>query len=141
MVDGTQVEARLRRLPAALDSGRRTGTALFDVPSSSVVRAGMFLRGQANLPPREGLAVPQAAVLFRGGEAYVYLIDAEDKARRTVVQLGNRDGDLVEVIAGLSQGQRVIGAGAAFVQDGDKVRPLGDGPPPVGNTPPPGSRG
>ena len=34
------------------------------------------------------------------------------------------DGDLVEVRSGLAANQRIVGSGAAFLQDGDLVRPL-----------------
>ena len=43
---------------------------------------------------------------------------------RHEVQLGGRDGDLVEVVEGLEPGQRIVGSGAAFLQAGEAVRVL-----------------
>lgn len=133
LVDGSTVEATLRRLPASIDSRTRTGEALFALPSDTRVRAGMYLRGEAVLPARDVIAAPQSSILYDNGQAYVYVVETvrrEDReepvhvVRRANVALGVRDGDMVEIVSGLELGQRIVGAGAAFLQDGDEVRPL-----------------
>jgi HlyD family secretion protein len=126
LVDGTTVEGRLRRLPASIDSRTRTGEALFQLPRETRVRAGMYLRGEAQLAERTVLAVPQSSILYDNGEAYVYVLDQENNVHRTNIALGARDGDWVEIVSGLELNQRIVGAGAAFLQDGDEVRPLAD---------------
>lgn len=128
LVDGSTVEGTLRRGPASIDSRTRTGEALFALPQGTRVRAGMYLRGEAHLPARDVLAVPQSSVLYDNGQAYVYVVGAENKVRRADIALGARSGDLVEVVAGLDLGQRVVGAGAAFLQDGETIRVLDDQP-------------
>jgi RND family efflux transporter MFP subunit len=122
MIDGTEIEAKLRRPPASIDSRTRTGEALFSLAAHPKLRAGMFLRGEARLPATEQLSVPQVAVQFDDGEAFVYVVDENDRARRTDVELGARDGERVAVTNGLPTGARVIAGGAAFIQDGDQVR-------------------
>ncbi|MBL8542801.1 MAG: efflux RND transporter periplasmic adaptor subunit [Hyphomonadaceae bacterium] len=124
LVDGSTIDARLRRLPGSIDSRTRTGEALFSLPGGSRVRAGMYLRGEAQLPARDVLAVPQSSVLYDNGQAYVYAIDAQNHAQRVNVALGARDGDFVEIVSGLELNQRIVGAGAAFLQNGDRVQPL-----------------
>ena len=133
LVDGSTVQATLRRLPASIDSRTRTGEALFALPPNTRVRAGMYLRGEAHLPPRDVIAVPQSSVLYDAGQAYVYVIGASRRegqdepvysVQRANVTLGGRDGEMVEITAGLEPGQRIVGSGAAFLQQGDEVRPL-----------------
>ncbi len=124
LVDGSTVQGTLRRLPASIDSRTRTGEALFALPSGTRVRAGMYLRGHADLPSREVIAVPQSSVLYESGQAYVLVLDDTSHVHRIDVQLAGRDGDWVEVIEGLSSGQRIVGSGAAFLQDGEQVRIL-----------------
>jgi len=135
LVDGSTVEARLRRGPASIDSRTRTGEALFALPRETRVRAGMYLRGEAQLAARDVIAVPQSSILYENGQPYVFVIatsqrDGEDApryvARRANVSLGARDGDNVEIIAGLTANQRIVGAGAAFLRDGDEVRLLAE---------------
>jgi HlyD family secretion protein len=147
LVDGSTVQGRLRRLPASIDSRTRTGEALFTLPQGTRVRAGMYLRGNAGLPARDVIAVPQSSILYDSGQAYVFVVSnqampvpAEERAERQrrdeeepeptfevsrrQVQLGGRDGDLVEVVSGLELGQRIVGSGAAFLQAGEAVRVL-----------------
>lgn len=124
LVDGSTVTGTLRRLPASIDPRTRTGEALFALPSGTRVRAGMYLRGHANLPPREVIAVPQSSVLYESGQAYVLVLDDTSHVHRIDIQLSGRDGDWVEVTSGLSAGQRIVGSGAAFLQDGEEVRTL-----------------
>jgi HlyD family secretion protein len=124
LVDGSTVEGRLRRGPASIDSRTRTGEALFSLPAGTRVRAGMYLRGVAHLTERSVPAIPQSSVLYDNGQAYVYIVGDDNVVRRTEVQLGARDGDYIEIISGLDLGQRVVGAGAAFLQDGEEVRAI-----------------
>lgn len=122
LVDGSTVEGTLRRLPASIDSRTRTGEALFSLPQDSRVRAGMYLRGEASLPAREAITIPQSSILYEDGQAYVFVIDATNHVRRVNVALGARSGEAVEITSGLDLNQRIVGSGAAFLQDGDEVR-------------------
>jgi HlyD family secretion protein len=138
LVDGSTIEARLRRGPASIDSRTRTGEALFQLPQGSRVRAGMYLRGEAHLAPRNVIAVPQSSVLYDQGQAFVYVLgptgeNGESEVTRANILVGARDGDWVEVVTGLDLNQRVVGSGAAFLQSGDNVRPLAEEaePPPA----------
>lgn len=131
LVNGETVEAVLSRTPASIDSRTRTGQALFTLPRGSNVRAGMYLRGQAQLAPREAPAVPQTAILYEAGQAYLFTVAEEARegeqivvARRVPVQVGLRQDQMVEITGGLQSDAIVIGAGAAFLQDGDRIRPL-----------------
>jgi len=137
LVDGTTVQARLSRLPASVDPRTRTGEALFELPERSRVVAGMYLRGTAQLSPREALAVPQNSLLYDNGEPYVFVVrqmrrDGDDAVQNVVqradVRLGSRAGDWIEVLEGLQPGQAIVGSGAAFLQSGDEIRVLAPEP-------------
>lgn len=131
MVDGVEVKGVLRRSAASIDSRTRTGTAVFDLPRDSRLRAGMFLRGETTLPSQSLLAAPQNAIVFDQGEAHVFVVDDANIARRVKVRLGPRSGERVAVLEGVTPGARVVAAGAAFLRDGDPVRPI-EAPPQQG---------
>lgn len=124
LVDGSTVQATLSRTPASIDSRTRTGEALFALPSGSRVRAGMYLRGQAHMEARESIALMQSSVLYDEGQAYVFVVDDTNVVHRRNVSLGARSGEMIEVVSGLDAGLRVVGSGAAFLRDGEEVRPL-----------------
>jgi cobalt-zinc-cadmium efflux system membrane fusion protein len=63
------------------------------------------------------LVVPADAVQRRGEESLVFIPlegDGEFEARR--VEVGRRQGELVEIHAGLDEGERVVTAGAFFLK-------------------------
>ena len=130
LVDGTSETGSLRRAPASINSRTRTGEALFDLPAATRVRAGMFLRGEAQMSAHEALAAPQSSVLYDDGQPYVYVVDAQNRAHKTPVRIGQREGDMVEILSGVAPGARLVGSGAAFIQDTDLVRPIDTNPQP-----------
>ena len=72
------------------------------------------------------MLVPASAVVEAGGaEPIVWIIGANQITARRVVRVGEVVGDQVEITSGLRPGDRIVTAGAAFVQDGMKVRDLG----------------
>src|SRR5262249_28919538 len=109
LVDGSTVQATLRRAPASIDSRTRTGEALFSLPRGSRVRSGMYLRGEAELASRDAIAVTQNSVLYDAGEAYVFIVDDTNHVHRVNVRLGARSGDMMEVLSGLDTNMRIVG--------------------------------
>ena len=122
--DGTEVIGTLRRSAASIDERTRTGQVLFALQSGTPVRAGMYLRGRVQLPERDGLSVPQDSVLYADGLPFVFEIDANNRVRRTPIQIGMRENGMIEARSGLTAGMRIAGPGAAFLQDGDEIRPM-----------------
>lgn len=124
LVDGAEVVGTLRRLPASIDSKSRTGEAVFDLTPNARLRAGMFLRGEAELPARNVLAAPQAAIVYENRQASVFVVGQNNRVKRTAVQVGARANEFVAVENGLAPGQTIVAGGAAFLQDGDAVTPV-----------------
>jgi len=69
------------------------------------------------------LLVPTLSLLDgRADQGVVFVVDADDVARRRAVQTAGLAHDGVLVVAGLAAGERVVAAGAAYVRDGEPVR-------------------
>jgi multidrug efflux pump subunit AcrA (membrane-fusion protein) len=101
-------------------------------PDARLLRPEMIARVRFTAPPGSGggpareaarLLVPKDAVeKFDGGSA-VWVVDGDKTARRRAVVLGaGRQGDLVEVVSGLSALDRVIVGGKDGLVDGERVR-------------------
>ena len=65
------------------------------------------------------LLAPKAAVRTIDGKSIVFVLSAD-----RVDQVGAQEGDRIEVLSGLSSGDRVVVEGPATLKDGDKVRIL-----------------
>jgi RND family efflux transporter MFP subunit len=127
--DGSTVQGALSRVPASINDRTRTGEALFDLPQDTRVRAGMHLSGEIELGQRQALAALQDSIRYDNGRAYVFLVSPDRRVHKTYVTLGAREGDLVEIASGVAVGANIVGAGSAFLRDGDLVRPA-SGPAP-----------
>jgi multidrug efflux pump subunit AcrA (membrane-fusion protein) len=67
--------------------------------------------------------IPASAVLpSEDGGTMVLVIDDKDVAHQTPVQIGVREPELVQVVSGLTPGQRVVTVGGLGLDDKSKVR-------------------
>ncbi len=109
-------------VPGAEGGAGGAGAALLPPPGEGV-------EVQVELDPRfRALTVPEEALVVAAGEggagdAAVYAAQG-GIARRRQVTLGGRSGGRVEVLTGLSPGDRVVVGGAALLSDGARVTPL-----------------
>lgn len=69
------------------------------------------------------LLAPKAAVRTIDGTSVVFVLRS-DRVERRAVQVGAEEGDQIEVLSGLSSGDRVVVEGPATLKDGDKVKIL-----------------
>ena len=68
--------------------------------------------------------VPKSAVRAADGRSIVFVV-REDRLERRAVRTGREDGDNIEVLSGVSAGERVVTEGPTTLKDGDKVRVQG----------------
>lgn len=64
----------------------------------------------------QALAVPADAVQQVEGQAVVFTQESATRFVRHVVQIGRRSGDLVEILSGVDEGQRVVGKGSFYLK-------------------------
>lgn len=97
-----------------------------DLPAAGGLRSGLFARlliSGLSADPR--LVVPAAAVFERGGLTGVFVV-RDGRARLRWVAAGARDGDSVEIRAGVEPGERVVLEPAGLV-DGTPVNERQEG--------------
>jgi len=111
--NGATLSGTVRAVAPAVDLTTRNGLVYVDLPAGSGARAGTFARGSFELGRGEALTLPQSAVLLRDGFAYVFLVNADNKAVQNKVEVGRRIGDRIEIVSGLPPSARVVDAAAA----------------------------
>jgi membrane fusion protein (multidrug efflux system) len=95
--------------------------------TSGKLRPGMFVRVRVIVGERQNaLLVPEEAIVPQGEEFFVYKV-VDGEARRVPVKIGVRRAAQVEVVQGLSAGDRVVTAGMRLSRDGQPVRILQPG--------------
>ena len=86
----------------------------------------MFARLQLALATAsEALTVPREAVIRRGGDFAVFVIESDGTAKQRRVKLGIEDGGRVQIVAGVKKGEAVAVAGHNRLSDGKNVRVAG----------------
>ncbi|WP_342240923.1 efflux RND transporter periplasmic adaptor subunit [Inquilinus sp. OTU3971] len=119
---GAVTPATVRAAAEKVDATTRLGTVYADLPAGTALKAGMFARVSIAVEGGDGLTVPEAALVWRQGQPQVFTVDADGAARLRPVRTGSRGAGRVTIEDGLAQGERVVTAGAGFLDDGSRVR-------------------
>ena len=124
--DGRAIEGRVVRVSPTIDPATRSITVYVQVPNpSGALKGGTFVSGRiVGRTVPEALVVPGAAVRqHEGGSPYVYAIEGETVAQKTV-QVGIVDDatGVAEILSGLEEGARVIVGNVGTLGRGMKVR-------------------
>ncbi len=86
-----------------------------------LLKPGMFLTVGLQMRRSDVLMAPEEAVVPERGQHFIYVITAEDRAARRQVELGQRVPGAVEIVSGLTAGERVITEGTQKVREGAEV--------------------
>ena len=120
----TALAGRVTEIVPAADASSHSFTVKVDLPQSGPIHSGLFGRARFTTGIRKVLAVPATAVVERGQMQWVFVVDNQT-ARARIVTLGDRAQNQVEVLSGLSAGERVVAPAPATLADGARleVRP------------------
>jgi RND family efflux transporter MFP subunit len=113
---------RLIAVSPTIDPSTRTFTAEVEVTDvRAELRSGMYATVTFAVQRAEdALLVPAAALGTRGGARGVFIVDG-GVARFRALRTGIEDGETVQVLEGLAEGDLVVVDGNAFLEDGQRV--------------------
>ncbi|MEM9539225.1 MAG: efflux RND transporter periplasmic adaptor subunit [Cyanobacteria bacterium P01_E01_bin.42] len=114
---------RVRTLDPLVDEESRQATIKVDLPRTGGLKPGMFLRGAIVISAESGVTVPSGAALPQDdGSAIVFVIQSDNTVASQPVTLGAvLADDRVEIVEGLTPGDRVAVKGSPYLKDGDLV--------------------
>jgi RND family efflux transporter MFP subunit len=122
---GATAVARIRHLAPSMNMQTRLAVVYADIERGESARAGTYVNGRIVLGQVPALIVPASAIVVRDGESFAFILTSngeEQRVRQQLIQAGRRMGRDVEILSGLSEGDRVVAQGAGFLDDGDRVR-------------------
>jgi RND family efflux transporter MFP subunit len=118
-VDRT-LDARVSEIVPAVDAASRAYTVKIDLPAVRALRSGVFGRVAFQLTSRSLLAIPAGAVTDRGQLQSVLVADS-GIARTRLITTGQKVKDRIEVLSGLTAGEKVIFPVPQGLSDGARV--------------------
>jgi RND family efflux transporter MFP subunit len=107
-IDTANLSATVAEIVPAADPGSRTFQVRLDLPSLKTLRAGMYATAEFPGESKSMILAPQSAIVQRGSLACAYALDANGVAQLRYITLGNRHGDLVEILSGISAGETLV---------------------------------
>ncbi len=121
-IGAQQFEGRVVEIVPAADPNTRTFTAKIEIPASCSCQSGQY--GQAEIPVGSAnrLLVPASALIRRGQLEGLFVINSKDIAQYQLVKPGKTFGGQVEILSGLSTGDRVAVSNLDRLSDGMRVK-------------------
>ena len=120
---GQSVSGVVRLVSPRVDSANRLGKVRVRLPVRPDLRPGGFGRATFGASGANVTAVPESAIRYEADGLSLMTVDANNRAHQVAIRVGQKGGGWAQLVQGPPAGTRVVLGGAAFVADGDIVRP------------------
>lgn len=117
----TSFSASIAEVVPAADPASHTFLAKIMLARKGL-KSGMFGRGALNTGTTvNAMTAPKKSVVERGALTSLWVLDKDNIARMRLVKTGKTVSDRVEILSGLSDGERVIVGGTEKVSEGARI--------------------
>ncbi len=89
--------------------------------ASNLYKPGMFARVKISFTGDETIIIPIDSVLKDEDGYYVYTIK-EDTVIKTMIEIGEDDGEIIEVLSGLTSEDQLVVSGQNYITESSKIR-------------------
>ena len=122
---GRTFEGKVTRIAGGADQATRTVQIEIDIANPGhLLRPGMYATAQLSAgTDKDVLVVPLGALVSVGDQHFVWVVK-DGRVSRHQVTVGRATGEVVEVTAGLTEGDQIIARGTDLVREGQPVRPV-----------------
>lgn len=144
VLGGKTLTARVTNFLPQVDPTTRTLKLRLEADNPGfVLRPDMFVDVELPIAKPAGLTVPVDAIIDSGREQRVFVERSNGVFEPRQVQVGWRSADRVEIVKGLSEGERVVSAGTFLVDSESRLKSVQSAPKeqPQPKTPPKSSTG
>ncbi len=114
------LEGKVAEMAPVADPASRTFLVKLDLPSGEAARSGQFGRVAIATGQRETLRVPTAAVISRGQVEAVF-VAPNQHAQLRLVRTGKHDAREIELLSGVTAGEKIVTEGADQLRDGQPI--------------------
>ncbi|MCB1877276.1 MAG: efflux RND transporter periplasmic adaptor subunit [Chromatiales bacterium] len=111
-------DGEIRSIDSRVDPVTRSILVRALIPNPDLsLKPGVLMQVELLRNPRDGLVVPEEALLQQGRQHFVIRVGEGEVAEKRQVKIGMRRPGMVEIVSGLALGDRVV------IEGNDKVRP------------------
>lgn len=105
---GEDIAGTVAEMVPAADPASHSFLVKIDVPPSKTLRTGMYATADIPTGTHEAILVPRSAVVLRGSLSCAYVLDTNGIAQLRYLTLGAARGEAVEVLSGVSGGEKLV---------------------------------
>ncbi len=123
------MDAKIRQTGDFINPENRTFKVEIAVPNTDkTIKPNLTARLKINDYTNENaILIPQSIISENAdGEQYIYILDSKEGqkavAKRVIIETGISQGDVIEVLSGVKDGDQIIEEGARSVKDGQTVK-------------------
>jgi HlyD family secretion protein len=122
-LDGKTYRLKVAKVYPQVRNGQFQIDLTFDGPAPSSVQRGQTIQTKLTLgDPSRAMLIPNGAFFNDTGGNWIFVVDKSGNgATKRQVQLGRRNADFIEVLSGLSPGERVITSSYSGLTDKDRL--------------------
>jgi RND family efflux transporter MFP subunit len=130
---GKRFQATVKEVSSKADPDTQTYKAKLTMPAPQGLNilpgmtATVFVKFQSAAGQNTGQYMIPASAIFADekNNSYVWVIDPKtNEIYKHLIKIGQLENESIQVTEGLSPGMDIVAAGAKFLMDGEKVRPL-----------------
>ncbi len=129
---GKSMEAKIRQVGNYINPANRTFKVEISIPNKEKnIKPNLTAKLKINdYSNRNALLIPQSIISENAnGQQYIYVVRNKQKnkeaiAEKIIIKTGKTQGDIIEILTGLTPGDEIIKEGARSVSDGQKVKIL-----------------
>ncbi len=126
-------DARVSQVLPQFDPSSRTLKVRLETPNPGfALRPGMFVDVEMPVELGPAITVPKEAVLDSGTRRVVYVAKGDGVFEPRKVETGFREGDRVEIVSGLAEGEKVVTSGNFLLDSESRMRTAGAEEAPAG---------
>ena len=91
---------------------------------NSEIIPGSLLEIEILYNEKNALSVPDTSIMYEGSKKFIYKIVENNLIKKTEIETGVRNKGNLEVLSGISEGDKVVAEGLTKVRPGMKVKPI-----------------
>jgi RND family efflux transporter MFP subunit len=121
---GKTIKAKVSEISPKVNTETRKATIIVNLNKDmhkGLVHSGMSLSGVIKVGRKKALMINKQLIVQKNNEDYVYIIDEDNKVKVVKVDIGKKDGDLIEIVSGVNSKDKIIKLGNHKLNDGDTV--------------------
>ena len=107
-ISESEIRGTVSRIDPASDPSTHSFLVKVDLPAHSGLKTGLFGRMIYEAGTRKSVRVPVSSIRTRGALTSVFVAGEDGVIRSRLIKTGASDGDRVEVLSGVSAGERIV---------------------------------